>query len=92
MIRWDREWIPKSGYYMNVLKMDGTMANYILPAIKKELKRATRIYEKYKDIQEGGEATRLQQTLLAKYEARVSSLRTIVNVIEPHLGMKGGAS
>lgn len=91
MIRWDKEWVEKSGYHINVLKMDASMANYILPALKKELKRATRLYEKYQDIQEGGEATRLQQTLLAKYENKMRTLSTIINVIEPQLNMKGGA-
>lgn len=92
MIRWDREWLPQLGYSTNVLKMDANTANYILPAIKKELKRAACLYEKYKDIQDGGDATPLQQTLLAKYENKMRTLQNIVNVIEPQLDMKGGRS
>lgn len=54
----------------------------MLPTIKKALKEAEQKYEKYLDIQEGGEATTKEQNLLCKYEDRVGTLSVILEKAE----------
>lgn len=50
----------------------------LLPAFEKRLKQAVKMYEKYKDIQEGGEATERQQDLLVKYGTELDHISSAV--------------
>lgn len=50
----------------------------LLPTMEKRLKEAEKKYEKYYDIQYGGEATIQQQNLLVKYEEEKEALEYMV--------------
>ena len=50
----------------------------LLPVMEKRLKEAEKKYEKYYDIQYGGESTTHQQDLLMKYEEERDALDKIV--------------
>lgn len=50
----------------------------LLPAFERELRKAEKMYAKYKDIQEGGEATEAQQNKLMRYENEVNALESVV--------------
>ena len=50
----------------------------LLPVMENRLKEAEKKYEKYYDIQYGGEATSQQQNLLMKYEEERDALDKIV--------------
>lgn len=62
----------------------------MLPTIKKALKEAKQKYEKYMDIQAGGEATTKEQNLLCKYEERVETLSLILELAEELTKIKEG--
>ena len=90
MIRWEKEW--QGTYHINLLVMDESVAKRLIEPLKRELANTRRLYEKYRDIQEGGDATRRQQTMMVKYKDKMTDLETIINVIEPQFNTKGGAS
>ena len=50
----------------------------LLPTIEKAVKNVEKKYEKYKDIQEGGEATEKQQDKLFQYEEEYECLEAIL--------------
>ena len=50
----------------------------LLPHFEKALKRSEAKYQKYKDIQDGGEATTAQQNALVKYGDEVAALESAV--------------
>jgi len=54
----------------------------LLPTVEKALKNAQKKYEKYKDIQEGGEATEKQQDKLCQYEDEYECLAATVHHIK----------
>ena len=80
MIKWRAKYQVSTKAYSYELVMDALTAAAMLPALKRELKREAKLYEKYKDIHESGEADEKQQTL-----------GRIIETIEPQLDMKGGA-
>lgn len=60
----------------------------LLPTMKAALKKQQQQYEKYKDIQESGEATTRQQTAFMLAEESVSHLKDVIEkaqqLIESH--------
>lgn len=50
----------------------------LLPAFERELCKAEKMFAKYKDILEGGEATMAQQNKLTRYENEVNALESVV--------------
>ena len=50
----------------------------LLPAFERELCKTEKMYAKYKDIQDGGEATAAQQNKLTRYEDEVNALESVV--------------
>lgn len=53
----------------------------LLPLFKKVQKKLESKYEKYKDIQDGGESTTRQQNLLYKYENEMEQLDSLLSNI-----------
>lgn len=53
----------------------------LLPTISKAVKNARKMYEKYKDIQEGGEATEKQQDKYIRYEEELNILEAVEYLI-----------
>ena len=51
----------------------------LLPSVEKALKNVEKKYEKYKDIQEGGEATEKQQDKLFQYEEEYECLVAVLD-------------
>lgn len=49
----------------------------LLPTVSKAVKNARKMYEKYKDIQEGGEATEKQQDKYIQYEEEWECLNDV---------------
>lgn len=58
----------------------------LLPAVQKALNNVEKKYEKYKDIQEGGESTERQQNKLFQYEEEYECLMAVLD------NMKGFSS
>ena len=54
----------------------------LLPLFKKALKSAEDGYWRYRDIQDGGEATIAQQNKLCEYEGKVNALKSVVEAAE----------
>lgn len=50
----------------------------LMPHFIKALKNSEAKYQKYKDIQDGGEATTAQQNALVKYEEEVAALESAI--------------
>ena len=91
MIKWRAKYQVSTKQYSYELVMDAITAAATLPALKRERKREAKLYEKYKDIHESGEADEKQQTLMMKHGNAVRTLDMIIETIEPQLNMKGGA-
>lgn len=85
MIKWNAKYQVSTKSYSYDLVMDAGTAIYLLGPLKRELKHVSRLYEKYKDIHESGEATKRQQTMMVKYEDQRRMLDMIISVIEPRL-------
>lgn len=85
MIKWNAKYQVSTKSYSYELVMDAVTAAAMLPALKRERNRLAKLYEKYKDIHESGEATRTQQTLMVKYGDKLRTLDLIINTIEPKL-------
>lgn len=83
MIIWDKKYSDSLNGYTFELRMDSITAAYLLAPLKRELKRVTNLYEKYKDIHESGDATRRQQTMMVQYHDTMLVLESIIDVIEP---------
>lgn len=54
----------------------------LLPHFEKALERSEKMYLKYKDIHEGGEATTVQENALMRYEDEVNALKSVVGAAE----------
>ena len=54
----------------------------LLPLFKKALKSAEDSYWRYRDIQDGGEATTAQQNKLLEYEEKVDALKSVIEAAE----------
>lgn len=54
----------------------------LLPFFQRTHKELQTKYEKYMDIQEGGEATERQQNLLYKYEDEMKHLESVLSSIK----------
>jgi len=91
MIKWRAKYQVSTKAYSYELVMDALTAAAMLPALKRELKREAKLYEKYKDIHDSGEADEKQQTMMMKHENAMRTLGRIIETIEPQLNMKGGA-
>ena len=50
----------------------------LMPVMKTALKRQQKLYDKYRDIQDGGEATTRQQTTLVDAETGVNHLEDAI--------------
>lgn len=50
----------------------------LLPTVEKALKNVEKKYEKYKDIQDGGEASEKQQDKLWQYESEYECLTAVL--------------
>lgn len=85
MIKWRAKYQVSTKAYSYELVMDAVTAAAMLPALKHELTRVAKLYEKYKDIHESGEASRTQQTLMVKYGDKMRTLDLIISTIEPKL-------
>lgn len=53
----------------------------LLPTVSKAVKSTQKMYEKYKDIQEGGEATEKQQDKYIQYEEELNILEAVEYLI-----------
>lgn len=62
------------------LCLDDKDCKLLLPLMEKRLKQAEKMYEKYKDIHESGEATTQQDNLMTKFEEEMSTLQKVVMV------------
>lgn len=67
------------GFTLDEMELVG---DAITQALDKELIKAQRRYEKYSDIQESGEATTRQQTLLFEAEDRYNTLARLVSQLK----------
>ena len=92
MIKWRAKYQVSTKSYSYELVMDALTAAAMLPALKRERQREAKLYEKYKDIHESGEADEKQQTLMMKHENALRTMDRIIETIEPKLNMKGGQS
>lgn len=63
------------GFNKQELELSGDI---IIKALEKELEKAEKKYEYYKDIQESGEATTKQQTMYFEYEEKVNKLADLL--------------
>lgn len=54
----------------------------LLPTVSSAVKRANKMYTKYKDIQEGGEATEKQQDKYIQYEDELNTLAAVENLMK----------
>ena len=61
----------------------------LLPFFQKIHKELQAKYEKYKDIQEGGEATERQQNLLFKYENEAEKIDNVLSSIKDIFKIRG---
>lgn len=71
--------------YETTLCLTAGECNILLPVVKKALSAKEKIFDKYKDIHESGEATERQQNLLMQAEDDVATLRSIIQEIETYL-------
>lgn len=88
MIKWRAKYQVSTKAYSYDLVMDSHTASVMLPALKRERKRVAKLYDKYKDIHDSGEADEKQQTLMMKHGETVRILDRIIETIEPKLNRK----
>lgn len=68
--------------YKNQCRVTKEECKILLPFFQKIHKELQAKYEKYKDIQEGGEATERQQNLLFKYENEAEKIDNVLSSIK----------
>ena len=75
-------WITdfENGKQQNFLRLDEDEVKKLVKILKKPFKESLKKLEKYKDIQEGGEATKRQQTILVETEEDVKFMEIIINI------------
>lgn len=66
----------------SVAVLSGYECLLLEPIISKEIDRVRKMYDKYLDIIESGEATERQTTICMKYEERLNSFLDIHRVID----------
>lgn len=59
----------------------------LLPTVSKAVKSAQKMYEKYKDIQESGEATEKQQDKYIQYEGELECLNAVESLMKEVIEM-----
>lgn len=74
MAYWDNTRPDNTRPYQFTLCLTEKECKLLLPTVEKALKTAKKKYEKYKDIQDGGEATEKQQDKLWQYEEEYDCL------------------
>ena len=65
--------------WMFTLCLTAEDCRLLLPTMEKRLKEAEKMYEKYKDIHDGGDATERQENLLLKFEEERDALLASVH-------------
>ena len=81
-MKWIKEPIEQTGYYESMLALNQTDINTLLPVLKQTLKKYRKMYEKYEDIRQGGEATERQLNLLMKYSEIANTLECFIKLVE----------
>lgn len=81
-MKWIKDPIELTGYYESMLALNQNDINILRPVLKRALSEYRKIYEKYEDIRQGGEATERQLNLLMKYSEIVSKLECFIKLTE----------
>lgn len=76
------KWITvfEEGKQQSFLRLDEHEVRELVGILKKPYNEFVKKLEKYQDIQESGEATERQQTILIKTEETVSFINRIINI------------
>lgn len=76
------KWIAdfENGRQQTFLRLDEAEVKKLVKILEKPYKESLKKLEKYKDIQEGGEATERQQNILMETEEDVSFMEIFINV------------
>ena len=81
-MKWINEPIENTGYTEPMLGLGEVDLRILKPAFEHSLNFYRKMYEKYEDIRQSGEATERQLNLWTKYSEIVGKLECLVKMIE----------
>lgn len=79
-MKWISEPIPSTGYSEAMLALSQTDIETLRPTFERSLEYYRKLYDKYEDIRQSGEATERQLNLWTKYSEIVGKLECLVNM------------
>lgn len=81
-MKWINEPIENTGYTEPMLGLGEVDLKILRPTFERSLKHYRKLYDKYEDIRQSGEATEHQLNLWTKYSEIVGKLECLVKMIE----------
>ena len=79
-MKWINEPIAGTGYTEQMLALSETEVRILRPTIERSLEYYRKMYDKYEDIRQSGEATERQLNLWTKYSEIVGKLECLIKM------------
>lgn len=80
-MKWINEPIAGTGYTEQMLALSETEVKILRSTFKRSLKHYRKMYDKYENIRQSGEATEFQLNLWTKYSEIVGKLECLLQMI-----------
>ena len=79
-MKWINEPVASTGYSETMLALSQTDIEVLRPVFERSLSEYRKLYDKYEDIRQSGEATERQLNLWTKYSDIVGKLECLVKM------------
>lgn len=79
-MKWINEPVASTGYSETMLALSQTDIEVLRPVFERSLSEYRKLYDKYEDIRQSGEATERQLSLWTKYSDIVGKLECLVEM------------
>lgn len=80
-MKWIKEPITQTGYSEEMLALNANDLKVLQPTFERSLEYYRKMYNKYEDIRQSGEATERQLNLWTKYSEIVGKLECLIKMI-----------
>lgn len=79
-MKWIKEPIAQTGYSEEMLALNANDLKVLRPTFERSLEYYRKMYDKYEDIRQSGEATERQLNLWTKYSEIVGKLECLIKM------------
>lgn len=79
-MKWIKEPIAQTGYSEEMLALNANDLKVLRPTFERSLEYYRKMYDKYEDIRQSGEATERQLNLWTKYSEIVDKLECLIKM------------